>query len=159
MVIYSLTSFKMTAGTVETERGAVGREQRGAEKRLYGGTCMNKWVNVTDNFSESQRYYKNMYLEICEVLDEVVEVSLFSSEEDPYEIYFSFGIMYGIVYAKKEEAYEKREQMKADLEQEYRKHKEPSDEFIDSFAEKYEVCLPNDVLFDEDAWMEAFMNI
>ena len=49
--------------------------------------------------------------------------------------------------------------MKADLEQEYRKHKEPSDEFIDSFAEKYEVCLPNDVLFDEDAWMEAFMNI
>ncbi len=120
---------------------------------------MNKWVNVTDNFSESQRYYKNTYLEICEVLDEVVEVSLFSSEEDPYEIYFSFGIMYGIVYAKKEEAYEKREQMKADLEQEYRKHKELSDEFIDSFAEKYEVCLTNDVLFDEDAWMEAFMNI
>ena len=40
---------------------------------------MNEWVNVTDSFSESQRHYKNTYLEICEVFDEVVEVSLFSS--------------------------------------------------------------------------------
>ena len=70
---------------------------------------MNEWVNVTDSFSESQRHYKNTYLEICEVFDEVVEVSLFSSEKDPYEIYFSFGIMYGIVYAGEGEAYEKRE--------------------------------------------------
>ena len=120
---------------------------------------MNQWVDVTDTFSESRRHYRNTYLEICEVLNEEVEISLFSSVEDAYEIYFSFGIMYGIVYAEEEEAYEKREQMKSDLEQEYRKNKEPSNEFIDSFAEKYEVCLPNDVLFDEDAWMEAFMNI
>lgn len=120
---------------------------------------MNQWVDVTDSFSESQRYYKNTYLEICEVFDEVVEVSLFSSEEDPYEIYFSFGIMYGIVYAQEGEAYEKREQMKADLEQEYRKNKEPSSEFINSFVKKYEVCLPSDVLFDEDALMDAFMSI
>lgn len=67
---------------------------------------MNQWVNVTHTFSESQRHYKNTYLEICEVLDEIVEVSLFSSIDNLYEIYFSFGIMYGIVYAKKEEAYE-----------------------------------------------------
>ena len=38
---------------------------------------MNQWVNVTDTFSESQRYYKNTYFEICEVLDEIVEVSFF----------------------------------------------------------------------------------
>lgn len=38
---------------------------------------MYQWVNVTDTFSGSQRYYKNTYLEICEVFDEVVEVSLF----------------------------------------------------------------------------------
>lgn len=120
---------------------------------------MNEWVNVTDSFSESQRHYKNTYLEICEVFDEVVEVSLFSSEKDPYEIYFSFGIMYGIVYAGEGEAYEKREQMKSDLEQEYRKNKEPSNEFIDSFAEKYDVCLPSDVLFNEEALMGAFMNL
>lgn len=120
---------------------------------------MNQWANVTNTFSESQRHYKNTYLEICEVIDEVLEVSLFSSVDSPYEIYFSFGIMYGIVYAEKEDAYEKREQMKADLEQEYRKNKEPSDAFIDSFAKKYDVCLPSDVLFDEDALMDAFMSI
>ena len=50
---------------------------------------MNQWVNVTDTFSESQRHYKNTYLEICEVLDEVVEVSLFSSEDSPYEIFMN----------------------------------------------------------------------
>ena len=98
---------------------------------------MNQWVNVTDTFSESQRHYKNTYL----------------------EIYFSFGIMYGIVYAEKENAYERREQMKADLEKEYCKNKEPSNEFIDSFAKKFDVCLPGDVLFDEDALMDAFMKI
>jgi len=68
---------------------------------------MEQWVNVTNTFSESKRHYKNTYLEICEVFDEVVEVSLFSSVDKPYEIYFSFGIMYGIVYVKKEDAYEK----------------------------------------------------
>lgn len=120
---------------------------------------MNQWVNVTDTFSESQRHYKNTYLEICEVLDEIVEVSLFSSIDDPYEIYFSFGIMYGIVYAEKENAYEKREQMKSDLEKEYCKNKEPSDDFIDSFAKKYDVCLPSDILFEEDALMDALMKI
>lgn len=120
---------------------------------------MNQWVDVTSTFSESQRHYKNTYLEICEVFDEVVEISLFSSEVDPYEIYFSFGIMYGIVYADKENACEKREQMKQELEQEYRKHKEPSSKFINQFAKKYDVCLPNDVFFNEDALMDTFMNI
>lgn len=69
------------------------------------------------------------------------------------------GRMYGIVYAEKENAREKKEQMKAELEQEYCKNKEPSNEFINSFAKKYDVCLPKDVLFDEDKLMEAFMNI
>lgn len=120
---------------------------------------MNQWVDVTNTFSEAKRHYKNTYLEVCEVMDEVVEISLFSSIGDPYEIYFSFGSMYGIVYAKEEGAYEKREQMKADLEQEYRKNKKPSNEFINSFAKKYDVCLPSDVIFNESAFMDVFMNI
>lgn len=120
---------------------------------------MNQWINVTDTFSELQRHYKNTYLEVCEVLDETVEVSLFSSVDNPYEIYFSFGIMYGIVYAEKENAYEKREQMKSDLEKEYRRNKEPSSEFINNFAKKYDVCLPSDTLFDEDALFETLINI
>ncbi|MCM1048376.1 MAG: hypothetical protein NC433_08120 [Clostridiales bacterium] len=77
----------------------------------------------------------------------------------PYEIYFSFGIMYGIVYAEKEDAYERREYMKLDLEEEYRNNKEPSDGFINSFSKKYDVCLPSDVLFDEDAIMEKLLNL
>lgn len=120
---------------------------------------MNQWIDVTNNFSETQRHYKKTYLEICEMFDDEVEVSLFSSVEDPYEIYFSFGIMYEIVYAEAEEAYEKRERMKEDLVQEYLKNKEPSDEFIDSFAEKYDVCMPSDVIFDEDAFMKAVINM
>ena len=121
---------------------------------------MNQWRNVTNTFSESRRHYKDTYLEICEVLDEVVEISLFSSAMDkPYEIYFSFGIMYGIVYVEKENAYKKREQMKSDLEEEYRSNKEPSDKFINEFVRKYDVCLPSDTLFDEDALMDMLMRI
>lgn len=125
----------------------------------YKGDNMNKWEDVTDTFSEESRHYKNTYLEICEVIDELLEVSLFSSKDDPYEIYFSFGKMYGIVYASKEEAYIIREQMKRDLEQEYQKNKEPSSEFINYFVEQYNVCIPNDVFFDEEALMKALMGL
>lgn len=40
-----------------------------------------KWIEVTDCFSESQRHYKDKYLIIDEVLDDTVEVSLFSSPD------------------------------------------------------------------------------
>jgi hypothetical protein len=117
---------------------------------------MSKWVDVTNTFSEEQRYYKDLYLEINEVYDEVVEVSLFSCKDDLYEIYFSFGIMYGIIYAEASIAYEKREEVKKELEAEYNKHKEPTKDFINDFADRYEVCLPNDLFFDFDIsrWCE-----
>ncbi len=38
------------------------------------------WRNVTEEFTKGQRHYKNLYLEECEVLDGVVEVSLFVAE-------------------------------------------------------------------------------
>ncbi len=109
---------------------------------------MAEWKDVTSCFSESQRYYKHTYLEIDEVYDEELEVSLFSSEEGPYEIYFSYGIMYGIVYADADKAYEVREQMKKDLQEAYDQSKEPSSEYIDWFAKKYDVQLPMDIYFD-----------
>ena len=109
---------------------------------------MYAWRNVTESFSESQRHYKNCYLEIDEVYDEHVEVSLFSSQEGLYEIYVSYGRMYGIIYAEAEEAEARREEIKKVLANEYKKHKEPTGEFINEFAEKYKLCLPNDVLFD-----------
>lgn len=107
-----------------------------------------KWENVTELFSEEERHYKNTYMEINEVYDEVVEVSLFSSKEEPYEIYFSYGIFYGVIYVDAENSYLKREEIKNELAQEYQNHKEPTDEFINSFSKKHKVCMPNDILFD-----------
>jgi len=89
-----------------------------------------------------------MYLETCEVYDEIVEVSLFSSIVDSYEIYFSYGIFYGIIYVDKETAEEKYETIKEELELEYCQHKDPTATFINEFAEKHEVALPSDILFD-----------
>ena len=109
---------------------------------------MYNWENVTELFSEDERHYKNTYLEINEVYDGIVEVSLFSSEEGPYEIYFSYGRLYGIIYVDMEKAYSKREEVKNELVQEYQKNKEPTSGFINQFCEKHKVSLPNDIFFD-----------
>ncbi len=117
---------------------------------------MGIWKNVTDTFSEERRHYSNTYLEICEVYDEAVEVSVFSAVNNPYEIYVSYGIMYGIIYCSQEEAYEKFEEIKSVLENDYEENKEPSNEFINAFIETYGGCLPNDVLFDVSSLFELF---
>ncbi len=117
---------------------------------------MGKWVDETDAFTEGQRYYKDTYLESCEVLDGKIEASIFSRETGPYEIYFNFGRMYGIVYADADKIYDIREKMKAEIEKEYRKNGEPSSEFINSFGDKYDVQIPGDIFFDDSALMESF---
>ena len=109
---------------------------------------MKDWVDVTRCFTEEERHYKDLYMEINEVCDDLLEVSLFSSEEDLYEIYFSFEIMYGIIYVEAEEAHSKREEIKKELLTEYLKNKKPSDAFINEFCEKHKVALPNDLFFD-----------
>lgn len=111
---------------------------------------MAEWKDVTEYFSEEQRHYNGKYLEIDEVYDEEVEVSVFSAVQDAYEIYFSYNIFYGIVYAEKEKVYEIRDEMKRDLQTEYEKNKEVTDEFINQFSKKYDVCLPPDILFNFD---------
>lgn len=117
---------------------------------------MGNWRNVTDTFSEERRYYSNTYLEICEVYDEAVEVSVFSAAHSPYEIYVSYGIMYGIIYCDKEDAYDKFEEVKQFLQKDYEENKEPSNEFIRMFADTYGMCLSNDVLFDMSSLFELF---
>ena len=113
---------------------------------------MGNWRDVTNTFSEERRYYSNTYLEICEVYDEAVEVSVFSAVDNPYEIYVS----YGIIYCDKEEAYEKFEEIKQVLQKDYEENKEPSDEFMRIFIDTYGLCLPNDVLFDESSLFGLF---
>lgn len=109
------------------------------------------WIDVTADFSKDERRYKDMYLEIDEVYDNTVEVSLFSRAEGDYEIFFTFDILHGVVYTDKIHAHAKREEMKRELEDEYKKHKEPTSDFINAFCEKHEVALPADIFFDFDA--------
>lgn len=109
---------------------------------------MYEWKNVTEYFSEEERHYKDTYLEIDEVYDEKVEVSLFSSPDGLYELYVSYGIMHGIIYVEAEKADSKREEVKNELAQECQKHKEPTNEFIDAFSEKHKLKLPIDIFFD-----------
>ena len=109
-----------------------------------------EWKNVADTFSEEQRYYNGKYLEIDEVYNDEVEVSVFSADDEPYEIYFSYDKYYGIVYAEKEKVYEIRDEMKRELQAEYDKSRKMSDEFIRKFTEKYDVCMPNDIYFSFD---------
>ena len=117
---------------------------------------MGIWRNVTDTFSEEKRHYSNTYLEICEVYDEAVEISVFSAVNNPYEIYVSYGAMYGIIYCSREEAYKKFEEIKEVLEKDYEENKEPSNEFINTFAKTYGLCLPNDIFFDAPFLFELF---
>jgi hypothetical protein len=118
--------------------------------------CMDldKWVDVTEAFSEKERHYSGTYLEIDEVYGELLEVSLFSSLEGPYEIYFSFERFYGIIYAEEQDAAVEREQVKKELLQEYLDYKEPRGDFIDSFAKKHKVCMPGNILFDASSLFE-----
>lgn len=116
---------------------------------------MMEWRDVTDYFTEEERHYNGKYLEEDEVYNEEVEVSIFSSPDGMYEIYFSFERFYGIVYVEVDKVYGVRDDMKKDLEIAYNRSKKPSGEFINWFADKYKVALPNDVLFNFD--LEDFL--
>lgn len=110
-----------------------------------------KWRDVTSTFTESQRYYKDTYLEISEVLDDVIEVSIFSSNTSPYEIYVAYGKMNGIIYTNANEGYKLRESVKGALFNEYMangKSKEPSNDFIKRFSKKFNLEYPMDLYFN-----------
>ena len=79
-----------------------------------------------------------------------VEISVFSAEDEPYEIYFSYDKYFGIVYAEKENVYEIRDEMKWELQAEYGRNKKVTNEFICKFSRKYDVCMPNDIFFNFD---------
>ena len=120
------------------------------------------WIDKTDTFE--QRNWKDKYLEICEVLDEKIEVNLYSCADiENYEIYVSYGVMYGIVYVHKDKAWDLREEIKKVIYDDYLKNgydpDMPTDEFMHNFIEKYNICIPNDIFFDEEAFMQHMMNL
>ena len=74
----------------------------------------------------------------------------YKKRETLYEIYVSFGIMFGIVYVKKEATNEIFYEIKVKIEEEYVKNKEPSDKCRSGFDRKYGLSLSNDLFFDMD---------
>ena len=51
---------------------------------------MAEWVDVTQSFSEMQRHYRDSYLEFDEIIDNTIEVSLFSKSVGLYDMQFEF---------------------------------------------------------------------
>lgn len=121
-----------------------------------------KWIDKTNTFVE--RKWKDKYLEICEVLDDKIEVNLYSCDDiENYEIYVSYGIMYGIVYVHKNKAEKLREEIKELIYNDYvtngYSEDMPSDEFISEFHNKYNIQIPNDMFFDENEFMNKMFNL
>ena len=121
-----------------------------------------KWIDKTATFEN--REWKDKYLEICEVLDDKIEVNLYSCDDiNNYEIYVSYGIMYGIVYAHKNKAEKLREEIKDLIYNDYitngYNEDMPSDEFISEFHKKYNIQIPNDIFFDENEFINNMMNL
>lgn len=109
------------------------------------------WKDKTDYFPEEKRYYKESYLERCEVLTDTIEVNWYSKKDDTEEIYFSYGKIHGLIYCDNGEAIDLCEQIKKEIEEEYLESgDEPSKKFINSFSKKYKVDIPNDIFFDFD---------
>ena len=104
------------------------------------------WKDVTDTFPERSRHWKGRYLELCEVAENEIELSLFSCPDDMWEVYVNYGKMYGVSYAPAEKAAEHRNAMKAEIEAEFEQNGlNPSNDFIRTFATKYELDILNAV--------------
>ena len=121
-----------------------------------------KWESKIDSFE--QRTWKDKYLETCDVLDEKIEVNLYSCKDiEKYEIYVNYGIMYGIVYVHKDKAEALKEEIKAVIYEDYLKNgydpDMPSDEFMKEFADKYKIDIPSDIFFDQDRFMESMLRL
>ena len=121
-----------------------------------------KWIDKTDYFEEKD--FKNKHLLICEILDDKIEVNLYSTDDiNNYEIYVSYGVMYGIVYVHKDKAYELREEIKKLIYDDYMVNgyskDMPTDEFIRNFGDKYHICIPSDIFFDEEEFMNRMLEL
>ena len=103
---------------------------------------MLEWKDVTDSFTEPSRHWKGRYLELCEVAKGLIELSLFSSPHDSWEVYVNYGKMYGVSYVDADNAVAHRNAMKSEIEAEYERNGlDPSDTFIDAFAKRYQLDI------------------
>lgn len=127
-------------------------KKKTAKKPSKGSSPKLEWEDMIDTYSESDRHYNGVYLECDEVYGGkkgTMEVAYYSSDTKRHEIYINFGIMYGIIYTNAADEEALRKSIRADLEKEYLKsNKKPSGPFINSFCEKYQVDIPQDIFFN-----------
>lgn len=107
-----------------------------------------EWIDITDNYSERSRHYNGKYLQKSMLLDEEVEIQIYTIDDDEYvhEIFVNSEKFYGSCYPR-EGAYEVYEQMKNDIYKESLKKNKYSSNFINKFAEKYGLCIAPDSFF------------
>ena len=61
---------------------------------------------------------------------------------------WKYGRFYGIIYVSSDDANLRYEEVKKELEDEFRQNKIPISDFVNQFAEKYSVDLPDDIFFN-----------
>lgn len=107
-----------------------------------------EWVDITDNYSERSRHYNGKYLLKSMLLDEEVEIQIYSFDDDEYvyEIFVNSEKFYGSCYPR-EGAFEIYEQMKNDIYKESFKKNKYSKNFINRFADKYNLGIAFDSFF------------
>ena len=129
------------------------------KKGVYQMEQNIKWKDVTKTFEEERRYYRNTYLEKCEILSDDIEVSKFIalSDNEKDEIYVNFDILNGVTYVRKNETDTRYRQIKREIKAEYLKNKKPSEDFVNSFAKKYDLDIFNNV-FNCDDMFKAMLN-
>ena len=117
-----------------------------------------EWKEITSYYSEIRRHYNGKYLEKSYLLDDVVEIQIYSAydEELDYtnEIFVTCKEFYGSTYPS-EKPYEVYEQMKKDL-YEGRLNGPYTKDFINKFVKKYDLCIAFDSYFSgfEKLFME-----
>lgn len=129
-----------------------------------------KWESKIDTFSQQERFWNGVYLQTCDVLNDVIEVNLYiptDADNDTCEIYVNYGKLYGVSYVEGPKAYSLKDEIKKVIYDDFMAHPKyqnsdsqqyPTAEFINSFAEKYHLSLSN-AFFDEDALMENLINL
>ncbi len=107
-------------------------------------------MDVTNYFTKSQRHYNGKYLELDLVLDNTIEIQLYTvidknKFDNDFEIFVNLGDRYGSIYL--DDPYETYEAIKKDLYEESFKENSFSHEFFDELSKKYDIHYAIDAYF------------
>lgn len=116
---------------------------------------MKQWENKTGCFSEWQRWYKGLYLEIDFVYDDKMEISLFTGlPGNRVEIYCNLGWHTYVVRVSREEAEKLFPKLQDEMVKMYEEDPGFSEENLKKFKEKYHLSGWSEVLGYENSDME-----